>query len=49
MKMGSFSSMFRGIGLCVGLKILFFFQANGVVGFGGLIIIIFLKGYLDLK
>jgi len=35
MKMGSFSSMFSGIGLCVGLKIIFF-QANEVVGFGGL-------------
>jgi hypothetical protein len=31
-----FFLMFSRIGLCVSLKFLFFFQANGVAGFGGL-------------
>ncbi len=34
---GSLSSMFGKIGLCGGLKFFFFFfQVNGIVGFGGL-------------
>jgi hypothetical protein len=33
---GSLFSMLGKIGLCGGLKFTFFFQVNGIVGFGGL-------------
>jgi hypothetical protein len=38
MKMGSFSSIFNRIGLCVGLKIFFFFRPMGLLD---LVVLIF--------